>query len=225
MTSRPATPACSTNGATAGMPAAPWAMPSTASSRSLTATAPACSPTWRFRGCRRPTTTWSSSSAPSATMSGAPPAARRLGPLRPNLAKPGRARLRPRPRRDADPPRPDQRPGSGGGRSGQTARNPRSVETAPPRQGPALPLPPQSGGIPRRTRTTSLPTASFAALVFLDGSRISLVPGDDVDLVGLDFAIQYRFGDFGDETFTKMRRHVVDVIVVQAQLPGDLLVR
>src|SRR4051794_23243973 len=44
------------------------------------------------------------------------------------------------------------------------ARNPRSVETAPPRQGPALPLPPQSGGIPRRTRTTSLPTASFAAL-------------------------------------------------------------
>src|SRR3954471_23498450 len=44
------------------------------------------------------------------------------------------------------------------------ARNPRSVETAPPRQGPALPLPPQSGGIPRRPRTTSLPTASLAAL-------------------------------------------------------------
>src|SRR3954454_23286488 len=44
------------------------------------------------------------------------------------------------------------------------ARNPRSVETAPPCQGPALPLPPQSGGIPRRTRTTSLPTASFATL-------------------------------------------------------------
>src|SRR3954467_2930983 len=44
------------------------------------------------------------------------------------------------------------------------ARNPSPVETAPPRQGPALPLPPQSGGIPRRPRTTSLPTASFAAL-------------------------------------------------------------
>src|SRR4051794_2696883 len=44
------------------------------------------------------------------------------------------------------------------------ARNPSPLETAPPRQGPALPLPPQSGGIPRRTRTTSLPTASFAAL-------------------------------------------------------------
>src|SRR3954466_14947615 len=44
------------------------------------------------------------------------------------------------------------------------ARNPSPLETAPPCQGPALPLPPQSGGIPRRPRTTSLPTASFAAL-------------------------------------------------------------
>ena len=46
------------------------------------------------------------------------------------------------------------------------------------------------------------------------------MPGDDVDL-----AIQPRLGDFGDKTFSKMRRHVVGVIVVQAQLPGDLLVQ
>jgi hypothetical protein len=59
--------------------------------------------------------------------------------------------------------------------------------------------------------------------LFLNAGRVALVPGNHVDLVGLDLAIQYRFGDFGDETFTKMRRHVV--IVVQAQLPGDLLVR
>jgi hypothetical protein len=156
MTSKPATPACSRNGATAGRPAALWATPSTASSRSPTATAPACSTICGFPACRRPTTTWSSSSAPSATMSGAPPG---------RLAKSGRARLRPR--RDADTSRPNQRPGLGGGRSGQMARNPSPLETAPPRKGPALPLPPQSGGIPRRPRTTRFPAASFAALAFL----------------------------------------------------------
>ena len=51
------------------------------------------------------------------------------------------------------------------------------------------------------------------------------MPGDDVDLVGLALAVQRRLGDFGDKAFAKMRRHVVDVIVVQAQLLGDLLVR
>ena len=51
------------------------------------------------------------------------------------------------------------------------------------------------------------------------------MPGDDVDLVGLDFAVQRRLRDLGDKAFAKMRRHVVDVIVVQAQLLGDLLVR
>ena len=38
-------------------------------------------------------------------------------------------------------------------------------------------------------------------------------------------AVQRRLGDFGDKAFAKMRRHVVDVIVVQAQLLSDLLVR
>src|SRR3954452_21097602 len=49
---------------------------------------------------------------------------------------------------------------------------------------------------------------------FLDGSRISLVPGHDVDFVGLDLAVQRRLGNLGDKAFAKMRRHVVDVIVV-----------
>src|SRR3954467_12310978 len=44
------------------------------------------------------------------------------------------------------------------------ARNPSPLETAPKRQGPALPLPPQSCRLPRRPRTARLPTASFAAL-------------------------------------------------------------
>src|SRR3954469_20007050 len=44
------------------------------------------------------------------------------------------------------------------------ARNPSPLETAPPRQGPALPLPPESCRLPRRPRTTSLPTAGFATI-------------------------------------------------------------
>jgi hypothetical protein len=60
---------------------------------------------------------------------------------------------------------------------------------------------------------------------FLNGRRVALVPGHDVNLVGLDFAFQRRLGDLGNQTFAKMRRHVVDVVVVQAQLLGDLLVR
>src|SRR4051794_23873262 len=51
------------------------------------------------------------------------------------------------------------------------------------------------------------------------------MPGDDADLVGLELAFQRRLRDLGDKAFAKMRRHVVDVIVVQAQLLGDLLVR
>src|SRR3954447_4575615 len=46
------------------------------------------------------------------------------------------------------------------------ARNPSPLETAPPRQGPALPLPPEPCRLPRRPRTARLPTAGFAALVF-----------------------------------------------------------
>src|SRR3954451_12001510 len=53
--------------------------------------------------------------------------------------------------------------------------------------------------------------------------RVALVPRDDIDLVGLDGAFQRRLGDLGNETSAKMRRHIV--IVVQAQLLGDLLVR
>src|SRR3954462_15626416 len=60
---------------------------------------------------------------------------------------------------------------------------------------------------------------------FLDGRRVALVSGDDIDLVGLDRAFQRRLGDLGNQTFAKMRRHIVDVIVVQAQLLSDLLVR
>src|SRR4051812_36265683 len=44
------------------------------------------------------------------------------------------------------------------------ARNPSPLETAPPRQGPALPLPPEPCRLPRRPRTARLPTAGFAAL-------------------------------------------------------------
>src|SRR3954449_678653 len=58
---------------------------------------------------------------------------------------------------------------------------------------------------------------------FLDGRRVALVPSDDIDLVGLDRAFQRRLGDLGNQTFAKMRRHLV--IVVQAQLLSDLLVR
>jgi hypothetical protein len=60
----------------------------------------------------------------------------------------------------------ERRSGPGGGRSGQMARNPSPLETAPPRQGPALPLPPEPCRLPRRPRTARLPTAGFAALVF-----------------------------------------------------------
>src|SRR3954453_5472393 len=61
--------------------------------------------------------------------------------------------------------------------------------------------------------------------LFLDSRRVALVTGDDIDFVGLDRAFQRRLGDFGNETSAKMRRHVVDVIAVQAQLLSDLLVR
>src|SRR3954468_2906324 len=53
--------------------------------------------------------------------------------------------------------------------------------------------------------------------------RVALVSGDDIDLVGLDRAFQRRLGDLGNQTSAKMRRHIV--IVVQAQLLSDLLVR
>src|SRR3954470_12150143 len=61
--------------------------------------------------------------------------------------------------------------------------------------------------------------------LFLDGRRVALVTGDNVDFVGLDRAVQRRLGNFGNQTFAKMRRHVVDVIVVQTQLLSNLLVR
>src|SRR3954447_14859689 len=51
------------------------------------------------------------------------------------------------------------------------ARNPSPLETAPPRQGPALPLPPEPCRLPRRPRTARLPTAGFAALVFFPTQR------------------------------------------------------
>src|SRR3954453_9596760 len=156
MTSRCATPACSTDGATAGVPAAPWAMPSTASSRSPTATAPACSTTWRFPACRRPTTTWSSSSALSATMSGAPPVASPSLVVRGSVLAATLTRLAPISAQDlaaVDPVKWRE----------TRARLKQRLHAR-------VPLPPQSGGIPRRPRTTSLPTASFAALVFLRNS-------------------------------------------------------
>src|SRR4051812_42925429 len=53
--------------------------------------------------------------------------------------------------------------------------------------------------------------------------RVALVSGNDIDFVSLDRAFQRRLGDFGNQTFAKMRRHLV--IVVQAQLLSDLLVR
>src|SRR3954447_12899553 len=59
--------------------------------------------------------------------------------------------------------------------------------------------------------------------LFLNGRRVALVTGDNVDFVGLDRAVQRRLGDLGNQTSAKMRRHVV--IVVQAQLLSDLLVR
>src|SRR3954462_8712970 len=61
--------------------------------------------------------------------------------------------------------------------------------------------------------------------LFLDGCRVALVTGDNVDFVGLDRAVQRRLGNFGNQAFAKMRRHVVDVIVVQTQLLSNLLVR
>src|SRR3954452_6476039 len=60
---------------------------------------------------------------------------------------------------------------------------------------------------------------------FLDSRRVAFVPGRYVGLVGFDLAVQHRLGDLDDETFAKMRRPLLDVIIVQAQLLGDLLVR
>ena len=51
----------------------------------------------------------------------------------------------------------------------------------------------------RATAAAPLSRRRRPARPFLDGSGISLVPGNDVDLVGLDLAIQPRLGDFGDK--------------------------
>ncbi len=48
--------------------------------------------------------------------------------------------------------------------------------------------------------------------------------GDDIDFVGFDHAVQNNLGDTGNETFAQMRRHALHIILVQAQLPGNLAV-
>ena len=78
------------------------------------------------------------------------------------VAWPGRARCRPR--RHANTPRPDYGSGTRGRQSRQMAGSPSPLETAPSRQDPALPLPPQSRRLPSRPRTARVSAASFATL-------------------------------------------------------------
>jgi transposase len=59
------------------------------------------------------------------------------------------------------------------------ARNPSPLETAPPRQGPALPLPPEPCRLPRRPRTARLPTAGFAALEKKLQARVAELHGTE----------------------------------------------
>jgi len=48
------------------------------------------------------------------------------------------------------------------------------------------------------------------------------VPGDHVDLVELDHALKPHRGDLGNEALPQLRGHRMDVVLIQAQFPGDL---
>ena len=60
--------------------------------------------------------------------------------------------------------------------------------------------------------------------LFFDGGGIALLTGDDINLVDLDLARQDDRRSFGGQPFAQLRRHLLHVIFIQAQLLCDLSV-
>ncbi|MBI3423860.1 MAG: hypothetical protein HY011_13065 [Acidobacteria bacterium] len=57
---------------------------------------------------------------------------------------------------------------------------------------------------------------------FFDGQRMSFVARDDVHLVAFDFARQDGRGFALDHITAQLRRHLLDVILVEVQFLCDL---
>jgi hypothetical protein len=95
--------------------------------------------------------------------------------------------------------------------------------TSPPRW-----MIPRTGGF--SFSSVPRPRAAFSLLRrparrFFDGGGVSLVARVDVDLVDLDLARQHDGRNLGREPLAQMRRHLLNVALVQAQFMGDLAVR
>jgi len=95
--------------------------------------------------------------------------------------------------------------------------------TSPPRW-----MIPRTGGF--SFSSVPRPRAAFSLLRrparrFFDGGGVSLVARVDVDLVDLDLARQHDGRGLGREPLAQMRRHLLNVALVQAQFVGDLPVR
>lgn len=50
------------------------------------------------------------------------------------------------------------------------------------------------------------------------------MPGDHIDLVDLDHAFKFHLGRLGNEALPQARGHRMDVVLIQAQFPGDLAI-
>ena len=71
----------------------------------------------------------------------------------------------------------------------------------------------------RTTTAGSFQASAPPGPTFLDGRRVALVTGDDVDFVGLDRAVQRRLGNFGNQAFAKMRRSISSRMPPRSILP------
>ena len=77
--------------------------------------------------------------------------------------------------------------------------------------------------VPRPGAPASL--RRLRAAPFRDSSWLALVPGDHIDFVDLDLALQPRSRDLGDQTAAQLVRHDLHVACIEVEFLGDLLVR
>src|SRR5262249_26522194 len=65
---------------------------------------------------------------------------------------------------------------------------------------------------------------SAGSLFVSDGFGVALVPGDDVDLVAFDFALEDDRRLVLDDALPQSRAHALGIVGIQLQFAGDLLV-